>query len=254
MKRILLVFLLLPVLFMAGCDAFDNTPVSYEDITVGTGDVGYLNATWAIHYTATVEGQTEPFDSSYKRGKPVTFVNDYSLSPNGLNEGIQGMKVGGKRKIFVPSRLAYGRSGVKDSTGAYIVPRYSNIIYEVEFVKQPALETQDMVTGTGDAAKNGDVLVVKYKGYIVDGQGWVADGTVFDQTTGVGTFQFTLGVSSVIYGWHYGLVGMKEGGKRRLTIPPHLGYGTSGAFDGNGKVVIPPRATIGFDIELVDIK
>ena len=80
--------------------------------------------------------------------------------------------------------------------------------------------------------------------------GWLEDGTKFDSSLDRGRpFEFTLGVGNVIKGWDQGVVGMKINGKRKLTIPPELGYGTRGA--GNA---VPPNATLIFEVELLAIK
>ncbi|MBI2674243.1 MAG: FKBP-type peptidyl-prolyl cis-trans isomerase [Candidatus Yanofskybacteria bacterium] len=105
------------------------------------------------------------------------------------------------------------------------------------------LTVQDVVVGTGKTAENGDTLSAHYVGAL-------EDGTVFDESYGRGQpIQFVLGSGQLIQGWELGLVGMKEGGKRRLVIPPELGYGERGAGGG----AIPPNATLLFEIELVGV-
>jgi len=102
------------------------------------------------------------------------------------------------------------------------------------------LTVQDVVVGTGKTAENGDTLSTHYVGAL-------QDGTVFDESYGRGQpIQFVLGSGQLIQGWDLGLVGVKEGGKRRLIIPPELAYGAQGAGG-----VIPPNATLLFEIELV---
>ncbi|EDV93456.1 peptidyl-prolyl cis-trans isomerase FKBP2 [Drosophila grimshawi] len=92
-------------------------------------------------------------------------------------------------------------------------------------------------------AKGGDMIHVHYKGTL-------ADGTEFDSSHNRGKpFSFTLGARQVIKGWDQGLLGMCEGERRTLTIPPELGYGASGA--GGGK--IPPNAVLIFDVEMMKI-
>jgi FKBP-type peptidyl-prolyl cis-trans isomerase len=106
----------------------------------------------------------------------------------------------------------------------------------------PPLEKEDLVGGTGPVAERGDAVLVHYVGTL-------ADGTVFDSSRDRGApFEFTLGDGKVIAGWELGVAGMKAGGKRRLVIPPHLGYGLHGA-----PPKIPPDAMLVFEIELIEI-
>jgi FKBP-type peptidyl-prolyl cis-trans isomerase FkpA len=105
------------------------------------------------------------------------------------------------------------------------------------------LQYQDLTVGTGAEAKAGDTVVVHYTG-------WLTDGTKFDSSVDRNQpFSFTLGAGRVIAGWDEGVAGMKIGGKRKLTIPAELGYGSRGAGG-----VIPPNATLIFDVELLEIK
>jgi len=101
----------------------------------------------------------------------------------------------------------------------------------------------DMTVGTGRLAELGDTASVHYTG-------WLADGKKFDSSVDrKEPFSFRLGAGQVIKGWDEGLMGMKIGGKRKLTIPPQLGYGARGAGG-----VIPPNATLTFDVELLDLR
>jgi FKBP-type peptidyl-prolyl cis-trans isomerase len=100
----------------------------------------------------------------------------------------------------------------------------------------------DEVVGEGPAAKAGDKVTVDYTG-------WLTDGTKFDSSKDrKQPYPFTLGAGQVISGWDMGVAGMKVGGKRKLTIPPDLGYGAEGAGG-----VIPPNATLVFEVELLKI-
>ena len=103
---------------------------------------------------------------------------------------------------------------------------------------------EDSVIGSGVEAKSSDNVTVDYTGKLMDG-------SIFDSSKNPNRepFSFTVGIGVVIKGWDDGVPGMKVGGTRRLTIPPSMGYGSQGA--GN---VIPPNATLIFDIELLGIE
>ncbi len=104
------------------------------------------------------------------------------------------------------------------------------------------LKIETLKEGTGAGAKSGDTLAVHYTGTLDDGR-------KFDSSLDRGApFSFRLGDGMVIRGWDQGLLGMKIGEKRRLTIPPELGYGSAGAGD-----VIPPNATLIFEVEMLGI-
>jgi len=104
------------------------------------------------------------------------------------------------------------------------------------------MKVEILQQGSGTVAKSGDTVTVNYVGTL-------QDGTKFDSSIDRGQpFQFTLGQNSVIQGWELGVAGMKVGEKRRLTIPPELGYGSAGAGG-----VIPPNATLIFEIDLLSI-
>jgi FKBP-type peptidyl-prolyl cis-trans isomerase FkpA len=104
------------------------------------------------------------------------------------------------------------------------------------------LYVQDVQVGTGEVASAGDLVAVHYTG-------WLPDGTEFDSSRNRGPFEFALGQGMVIPGWDEGVEGMREGGQRRLVIPSELAYGAQGAGG-----VIPPNATLVFDVELLDVR
>ena len=102
----------------------------------------------------------------------------------------------------------------------------------------------DIEAGSGETPETGKLVVVNYTGWLSE------DGTKFDSSLDRGTpFEFPLGAGQVIAGWDEGVATMKVGGKRRLIIPPELGYG-----EGGSPPTIPPNAELTFDIELLEIK
>ncbi len=102
---------------------------------------------------------------------------------------------------------------------------------------------EELTTGQGDEAAVGKTVVVHYTG-------WLTDGTKFDSSKDRNDpFDFPLGAGHVIRGWDEGVAGMKVGGTRKLTIPPEMGYGSRGAGG-----VIPPNATLVFEVELLAVR
>lgn len=109
--------------------------------------------------------------------------------------------------------------------------------YDIQGMKVEILKE-----GSGEASKTGDLVTVDYTGTL-------QDGTKFDSSIDRGQpFSFTLGQNRVIQGWELGVLGMKKGEKRRLTIPPELAYGESGAGG-----MIPGNATLTFVVDMIDI-
>lgn len=109
------------------------------------------------------------------------------------------------------------------------------------------LKIVDTVVGTGATPKTGQSCVMHYTGWLYENG---AKGKKFDSSVDRGEpFQFQIGTEQVIGGWDEGVATMKVGGKRTLIIPPDLGYGARGAGG-----VIPPNATLIFDVELLDVK
>ena len=104
------------------------------------------------------------------------------------------------------------------------------------------LKMEDVAVGKGTEAVAGKKVTVHYTGKLTDGK-------QFDSSVGKDPFTFTLGAGEVIAGWDKGVAGMKIGGKRKLTIPSDLAYGTTGAGS-----IIPPNATLVFDVELLKVQ
>jgi len=211
--------------------------VDFTDQVVGTGAEAQKGMIVKINYTGTLTNGTV-FGSSTQ---PVEFMLGAQQGGPGWDEGVQGMKVGGKRTLTVPPELAYGAQG-NGST----VPPNATLTFDIELLDvQPApqVELQDLQVGTGAEAVPGKSVVVNYTGTLTNG-------VVFDSS-----FQrnepitITLGAGQVIPGWEQGLQGMKVGGTRVITIPSQLAYGAQGAGG-----TIPPNATLIFQIQLLDVK
>ncbi len=112
-----------------------------------------------------------------------------------------------------------------------------------EVVTESGLKYIELEEGTGKAPLSGQGVMVHYTGTL-------EDGTKFDSSVDRNKpFSFTIGIGRVIQGWDEGVMSMKVGGKRRLIIPAELGYGARGAGG-----VIPPNATLIFDVELLEIR
>jgi len=141
--------------------------------------------------------------------------------------------------LVVAATLACGQT--TPSTTA--VPKNAPATASKEITMPDGLKYTDDQVGTGTEAQAGKTVSVHYTG-------WLLDGTKFDSSKDRNQpFSFPLGGGQVIKGWDEGVAGMKVGGKRTLVIPPDLGYGARGAGG-----VIPPNATLKFEVELLDVK
>jgi FKBP-type peptidyl-prolyl cis-trans isomerase FkpA len=123
---------------------------------------------------------------------------------------------------------------------------------EAPFTSPPpsAFSYTDLVTGTGPEARRGGRLTVHYTGWLYDVSRPDNKGKQFDSSVGSEPFTFRLGAGDVISGWDQGFEGMRVRGRRRLIIPPDLGYGPTGTPDGT----IPANAGLVFDMELLDVR
>jgi len=131
---------------------------------------------------------------------------------------------------------------------AAIAPSAQSNAATNQVIEMPnGLKYTDNTTGTGTEATAGKKVSVHYTGWLYNNG---AKGAKFDSSVDRGQpFQFTLGAHQVIAGWDEGVAGMKVGGKRTLIIPPELGYGARGVGG-----VIPPNATLMFDVELLGVQ
>ncbi len=230
--------------------------LQYYDLEEGEGDQAETTHTVVTDYTIWVQGEEEAkFIASSDYNEPATFVIGRESVFAGWEQGVTGMRSGGKRLLIIPPELAFG----EQATGQ--IPANATLIMEIELnditvppkptdvdedeytVTEDGLKYYDIVEGEGETPEAGETVVVHYTG-------WLEDGSVFDSSIQRGQpFAFVLGEGKVIEGWDQALATMKVGGKRQLVIPPELGYGEQGA--GN---IIPPNATLTFEVELLEIQ
>ena len=134
------------------------------------------------------------------------------------------------------------RSGILLAVFLLIVP-LSAFAEKAPHETPSGLKYVDLAEGDGRQPKKGKTVVVHYTG-------WLEDGTKFDSSLDRGQpFSFRIGMGQVIRGWDEGVMSMRVGGKRKLIIPPKLGYGARGAGG-----VIPPNATLIFEVELLKVR
>jgi peptidylprolyl isomerase len=224
--------------------------LQYLDKKEGTDDSPQRGQYCLVHYTGWLwenNAKGKEFDSSVGRGEPFMFPVGMGRVIKGWDEGVASMKVGGKRELLIPAKLGYGERGAGG-----VIPPNATLLFEVELLNvmkktETGLQYLDAKVGNGPTPKKGQTCVVHYTGWL-----WVRDskGPKFDSSLDGGApLEFAVGRQQVIAGWDEGVATMKVGGKRHLLIPPNLGYGARGAGG-----VIPPNATLFFEVELKDVK
>lgn len=145
-----------------------------------------------------------------------------------------------QKNIIATKNLAKDFMASSSSEINKIVENLNNM--ENKATTSEELKIEVLKDGTGQEAKDNDIVSVHYTGYLTNGQ-------VFDSSIGRGEpFSFLLGAGQVIKGWDQGILGMKIGEKRKLTIPSDLAYGATGAGG-----VIPPNTTLIFEVEMIKI-
>ncbi len=246
-----------PTTVKAGDLTKTDSGLEYFDIVKGSGTEAAKKSSVSTQYTMWVKTDKgyDYIDQS-KEDSPVDFVvgRGDTVFP-GWEEGVTGMKVGGKRLLVIPATLGMGaQGGGPIPPNAVLVmeieladvhePRVATKVDESKFVTtQSGLKYYDLTPGTGASPTAGQTVVVHYTG-------WLEDGTQFDSSIESGEpLSFQIGAGGVIPGWDEGVSTMKVGGKRQLVIPPALAYKEEGAGS-----VIPPNATLIFEVELLEIK
>jgi len=275
MKKIFMVLLLLTAIFV-GCNNESKvitmeSGLKFLDDSLGTGKEVKPNDLVTIHFegwtvmdtsnlfgnwSADQQRSMNSIGSSKIRNQPVKFVLGTGSFIKGSDEGLIGMKVGGRRTVIIPSELAYGEQGIgpiPPNTDLKLVVEVldtrESVNVEMWDVDPALFKTTSsglkyamIKEGEGTFADSGNVVTVHYSGYL-------EDGTKFDSSVERDEpFSFMLGMGQVIPGWDEGIKLMKKGSRFRLMIPPQLAYGEVELEK------IPANSTLVFDIELLDIQ
>ncbi len=246
-----------------------ETGLQYRVVASGEGATPTAEDFVTVHYAGRLIDGTE-FDSSYKRGEPITFPTNGVIP--GWVEALQMMKEGDKYELVIPSDLAYGDAGAGG-----VIPPKATLIFDVELlevkskaqmeaeaeaalaefkneqftfldengqkdgvkVTESGLQYRVITEGEGKAPTATSDVTVHYEGKLTTGN-------VFDSSYSRGT-PASFPLNRVIAGWTEGLQLMKEGSKFEFFIPHHIGYGE------NGSRSIPPFATLIFTVELISV-
>lgn len=269
------VFILSILFLLIGCsdDGIETTEsgIEYKDHVVGEGEEVKEGDVASIHFIGWIvqdstnlfsDWETDSTKQHYSIGtskfrkEPLKVIIGDDEFIAGSDEGIIGMKVGGKRTIIIPSELAYGKEGkgpippdtdIKLDIELLGISKLVKVeMWDVDSSKlnttESGLQFAIVEEGDGIEADSGQIVTVHYSGFFEDGR-------MFDSSVRRGEpFRFLLGSGSVIPGWEEGLDLLKKGSKARLVIPPQLAYGEA------GNERIPPNTTLYFDVELVDVE
>lgn len=229
------------------------TELVIVDIVVGDGPEATASDRVTAHYVGVLHEDGTEFDSSWDRGQPFAFQLGTGGVIPGWDQGIEGMKVGGRRMLVIPSDLAYGEAGSPPTIGPDAALVFVVDLLEVLSIPDEAptleipeefsgeLEIIDLVEGDGRAIKSGDAAILHYILALE------SSGQVEDSSWETEPVVAQIGDGIVIAGWDVGLIGMKEGGRRLLVVPPDLAFGE----EGNGPV--PPNDTLIFLIDLLQV-
>lgn len=241
-----------PVISVLPRDERPNRLVT-RDIAIGTGTQAGVGDVLEVNYVGALLSDGTEFDASWNRSQTFFVPIGMGAVIPGWDQGIVGMREGGRRVLITPPDLAYGSSGAgssipPDATLVFVVDLIAILDLQPPAIPEPTevgalLEVEDLVAGTGDPVESGDTVTVHYLGTLTDG-------TVFDASWRRGMpFTTTIGVGMVIPGWDQGIVGMREGGRRLLKIPSDLAYGERGSG-----AAIPPDTPLLFVVDLIRIQ
>ena len=276
MKRLFPIIAAIAILLLTGCSKDKDIKIyksglRYLDEKKGEGREAKLDNLLAVNYRAwIIHDSTNLYDDwsrdttkfpylvgdSYARKQIIKFNLGENAFINGLDEGLLGMKAGGKRIIIIPSKLAYGKQGMGP------IPPNSDLKVEVELLDvkdriiaqmwdvdpakmkttESGLRYAIIKKGEGEFPSNGNAVMINYTGYL-------EDSTKFDSSVErEEPLEFVVGTKQVIDGLDEGVKLLRVGGKARLILPPTIAYGNVALPK------IPANSTLIFDIELLDVK
>jgi FKBP-type peptidyl-prolyl cis-trans isomerase len=229
-----------------------KSELEIKNLVEGDGAVATLGSQISVHYSGWLYAPDSTgskgtfFDGSVDRGQQFKFILGFGQVIPGWDQGLEGMKVGGKRELIIPADLAYGDQEMGT------IPANSALIFEVELFEVIDLSADvikdDLVVGTGDEATPGMLVEVHYTGWLMNPDSTDSKGAQFDSSHDRDeTLKLLLARNQVIPGWDLGLLGMKVGGTRRMTIPPFLAYGERDLG------IIPPNSVLIFDVDLISV-
>jgi len=206
---------------------------SATDLVVGAGEP--VTAGQPVAVAVTIWGydaqRPDAKGAVLDQQASVEYVHGDPSFPQGWTMGIEGMRVGGRRRVVVPRGFGF--------TGP--------VVLELELLTAlpSLLVTTDLVVGIGSAVVDGQTLTVAYTGWLHDPNAADNKGAIFDQAP---ELSFSLGSASLIDGWNRGIRGMRVGGLRRIVIPPVLGFGSTEQPN------VPASSTLIFEIELLRVE
>ena len=278
MQKIFLIISVIIVAVLIGCNKKSDvvtlkSGLMFKDDSLGTGREAKANDLVSIHFKGWMVPKGDSVDlfsdwssnqnlnrqslgDSKVRNQPVKYVLSTESFIKGSDEGIVGMKVGGRRTIIIPSKLAYGEKGI-----GFIPPNTDlKVVIELLDVKdrivakmwdvdsslfkttKSGLKYAIIKEGDGPQVEAGKLVTVQYSGFL-------QDSTMFDSSVERDDpITFAVGQGQVIPGWDEGMQLLKKGSKARFIIPPKLGYGEMQLEK------IPGNSTLIFDVELLDVQ
>lgn len=228
--------------------------LEWATLAPGSGPTPELGQLATIRF-AMWSAEGAPLDATPLH-RPFQFTVGSGGVIAGMNEGVATMQVGERRQLRIPADLGYRNNGsslvppdtdlvvelqLEGLSRPRVAPEAPSVVDPEQWVEsESGLRYADLAPGAGGGLHSGDTIHVDYAGFL-------EDGTRFDSSWSRSTpLRLTLGKRQVIPGWEQGLAGMAVGGRRQLVIPPALAYGDAGWQE-----VIPPGATLVFDVEIV---